>query len=353
MKKIITLLSIALLSNLSVKGQIIQQDIDISNLVNDTEKIANEYFSPAFKGFIYSMNNGWYHTAKVHKKFGFDITIGASASIIPTKDEIFNIGALNLTNTANEQVSVDIENTPTIGGSNSDNIETATVTHTITENFNGTDYSYTTHFELPGGVKDDLPLNAVPAPSLQIALGLPYKFEIIGRIVPEVGTDDVRGNILGLGLKKEITSIFGPMEKTPLHVSLLAAFTKMKVDYTIDEINEVDIDVTDGALEFDLNSYTVQAIASLNFPIINFYGGVGFNAGKTTLKMLGDYTVAYEDSGVTATGTATNPFNLSTTVSGVNATLGARLSLGFFKIFGSYTMQEYNSINAGIALSFR
>ncbi|WP_394420657.1 DUF6588 family protein [Tenacibaculum mesophilum] len=28
-------------------------------------------------------------------------------------------------------------------------------------------------------------------------------------------------------------------------------------------------------------------------------------------------------------------------------------SLVFFKIFGSYTLQEYNSVNAGIAFSFR
>ena len=49
----------------------------------------------------------------------------------------------------------------------------------------------------------------------------------------------------------------------------------------------------------------------------------------------------------------TNPLSLSSSSGSFNTTLGARLSLGFFKIFGSYTLQEYNSVNAGIAFSFR
>lgn len=334
-----------------VKAQ--QIEIDPTDLVQDTEKVANEYFAPAFKGFIYSMNNGWYHTAKVHKTLGFDITIGASASIIPSKDELFNIAAILNNSTS---TSTNNTNTPTIGGNSSDNSQPAELTHTVQQEFQDTTYSFSTDFELPGGVKDDLPLNAVPAPSIQIGLGLPYKFEAILRLVPEVGSDDVKGNLLGIGLKKEITSLFGPLDKTPLHISLLAAYTKMDVDYTFDEINEDNINVIDGgSAKFELRSYTIQAIASLNFPIINFYGGVGYNGGSTSLDLLGDYVIDYKTSiaSVSGTGEITNPFSFDTQVGGFNATIGTRLSLGFFKIFASYTLQEYNSINAGIALSFR
>jgi hypothetical protein len=42
----------------------------------------------------------------------------------------------------------------------------------------------------------------------------------------------------------------------------------MTVDYNIN--SNGDVSVQDGLAEFKLNSYTVQAIASLNFPIINF-----------------------------------------------------------------------------------
>jgi len=37
---------------------------------------------------------------------------------------------------------------------------------------------------------------------------------------------------------------------------------------------------------------------------------------------------------------------------GMNGTLGVRLNLSFFKIFASYTLQEYNTATAGIAFSF-
>ena len=39
--------------------------------------------------------------------------------------------------------------------------------------------------------------------------------------------------------------------------------------------------------------------------------------------------------------------------SGFRTTLGARLSLGFFKIFADYTLQEYNALSLGIAFSVR
>jgi hypothetical protein len=70
--------------------------------------------------------------------------------------------------------------------------------------------------------------------------------------------------------------------------------------------------------------------------------------------MLGTYDLDYDvNGGGTVTETVVDPLNLDFNASGFKTTVGARLSLGFFKIFGSYTLQEYNTVNAGIALSFR
>ena len=315
----------------------------------DATKLTNAYLNPAMKGFIYSMNNGWYHTAKVHKKFGFDITIGANISFIPSKDEVFNIAKLNLSN--NTTVTNGVTSSPTVAGS--EDITPADLWYETTVN----GQTVSADFTMPNGVKEDLPANAVPAPSIQVGLGLPFKLEAMVRYVPEVGSDDVKGSLFGIGLKKEITSWFGPLDKLPLHVSLLAAYTNMNVDYTIGDVDG-DIEVRNGITQFKLNSYTVQAIASINFPIINFYGGVGYNGGSTDLDLKGDSFVAnYESSTIPSIivreDLGKNPLSLSTSTGGFNATIGTRLSLGFFKIFGSYTMQEYNSVNAGIAFSFR
>jgi hypothetical protein len=300
---------------------------------NDRVKLIEAYISPAMKGLIYSMNNGWYHTAKVHKTLGFDLSVSLNASLVPEEDEMFSLSGLKSINTGSITAA-------TVAGSE----DTRPLT---TINFTEGGETYSTTFNAPGGVKESLPLNAIPAPAVQFSLGLPAKFEISLRLVPEMGKEDVKGSLLGVGLKKEITSWFGPLGATPLHVSLLAAYTTMNVEYDI-QGNE-DITVENGLAEFKLNSYTVQAIASLNFPILNLYGGIGYGAGNSTLKMLGDYTLSYGP----LSRTITDPIDSKFDAGSFRTTIGTRISLPFLKIFGSYTLQEYNTANLGIAISLR
>ena len=305
----------------------------------DANKLTESYINPAMKGLIFGMNSGWYHTAKVHKKLGFDISIGLNASIVPSKDELFNFADLDLTSITSTSAT-----SPTVVGSGDGSIINV---GTIVQG-----QAVTASFEMPSGIKDDLPLNAIPTPVVQLSLGLPYKFDVMLRLVPKVGTNDVKGKLLGLGLKKEITSLFGALDKLPLHVSVLGGYTTMNVDYAIDE-NTFSGQNQQAA--FKLNSFTIQGIASLNFPIINIYGGLGYSGGNSTFKMLGIYNIDYTPvvAGPTITETLTDPLDLDFKTSGFRTTLGVRISLGFFKIFGDYTLQEYNTVSAGIAFSFR
>jgi len=307
----------------------------------DANKLTESYINPAMKGMIYGMNSGWYHTAEVHKKFGFDISIGLNASMVPKKDELITFADLGLAS-----ISTGASTSPTLLGSGDG------ATMTVNTAVQGETVSAS--FEMPSGIKDDLPLNAVPTPAIQLGVGLPYKFDVMLRLVPEVGDEDVKGKLFGVGLKKEITSIFGPLDKLPLHVSILGAYTSMNVNYGMDG---TEIPGQNQHATFKLNSYTFQALASLNFPIINFYGGVGYSAGKSTLKMLGTYELEYDTGDPapndTITETITDPLNIGFNASGMRATIGTRLSLGFFKIFADYTIQEYSTLNGGIAFSFR
>lgn len=334
MKKL-TLLVLLGLVTITSKAQELESILLASK--DDASKLTSAYINPAMKGLIYGMNSGWYHTAKVHKKLGFDISIGANLSIAPTEDELMVFADLGLTSISSASTT-----SPTVFGSGDGaqmNVNAVVQGQNVTASF-----------EMPSGISEDLPMNAVPTPSLQLSVGLPYKFDVMLRLVPEVGSDDVKGNLLGVGLKKEITSIFGALEKLPLHVSVLAAYSTMNVDYVIDGGT---IPGQDQRTEFKLNSYTVQAIGSLNFPIINIYGGIGYSGGSSSLKMLGDYELTYNTSGGTIVETVTDPLNLDFDASGFRTTIGARLSLGFFKIFGDYTIQEYNTFSTGIAFSFR
>jgi hypothetical protein len=311
----------------------------------DSKKLMQAYFAPGMEGFINAMNNGWYHTAKVHKPFGFDLAIGLSGAMIPTEKELFNISALGLKSVTSSSATAS-----TFAGP-------ANTTKMIVETkIEGQDVSAT--FDSPEGILGDLPAKAVPAPIVQLSVGLPFKLEAMLRFVPEtnIGEDDGSVKMLGLGLKKEITDWFGPMDKTPLHVSLLAAYTTMDVNYGIADQLTGPIQVENALTTFNLTAFTVQAIASLNFPIINLYGGIGYNSGSASYEMSGEFTGEYQTGNPlqpTVTQPLIIPSNLDFDSSGVTTTLGARLSLGFFKIFGSYAFQEYNTFSAGVAISIR
>ena len=179
--------------------------------------------------------------------------------------------------------------------------------------------------------------------------------------MPKLNFDDsVEANLIGLGLQHDLTQYLGPIDKLPLSVSILGAFTNMDVTYNIEDDDPSDeVTVTNGEAAFEMKTWTVQAIGSLDFKIITLYGSVGYNGGKSSIKINGTYDLEYdiEDGGGTVIGTAsdsvTDPIDLNFESTGVRGTLGARLNLAFFKIFADYTLQEYNTLSAGIAFSFR
>ena len=165
--------------------------------VGDSQKLLQAYFAPGMEGFINSMNNGWAHTAKVHKKFGFDISLGGSISSIPTEREVFNVAALGLVSVTSSSATAS-----TFGGPD---VQTQM---TVNTTING--QNVTANFNTPGGIREDLPLNGVPAPVAQITMGLPWKMDVMLRFVPkiDIGEDDGSVDMFGIGLKKEITSWF-------------------------------------------------------------------------------------------------------------------------------------------------
>lgn len=360
MKKLTCLVLTILAVNFNTKAQDGFEGILLAD-PTDTNTLMEAYFAPAMEGFIYSMSNGWYHTAKVHNKLGFDLSLGLNASQVPSEREVFNIAALGL-------VSVTSNSTEASTFAGPDNATTFTATRTFTFTDPNTGQSrteqFSANFETPAGVS--LPLNAVPAPLAQLTVGLPvFDTDVMVRFVPETNVGDAGSTkLFGIGLKKEITSWFGPLDKLPLHVSLLAAYTTMDVSYGIDDVDfptdqtQAGIEVKNALAAFDLSSYTVQAVASLNFPIISVFGGFGYSRGESNLRMDGTYRGRFSYTEPVTNRTFTETVNLaapdlSFNASGIRTTLGARLSLGFFKIFGSYTIQEFNTISAGIAIGIR
>ncbi|WP_372643620.1 DUF6588 family protein [Ancylomarina sp.] len=309
----------------------------------DASKLTENYVNPVAKGFMYGLNSGWYTTARTHKKFGFDITFVANLAQVPSKDEAFSFVASDYNNISLASGSPKIQTF--MGGENNTTLNAKIAT-------DGGDFKLT-DFTMPDGIGDDLPMNAVPSVTLQVGIGIPViDADLKIRYLPKIATSDLETGMFGIGIQKSFSKLL-KIDKTPFDVSALVAYTRLTAEYDIEA--ESGLDGSGQLMEFSTNAYTIQAIASVNLKLIEFYGAVGFNTAKMDVDIKGTYDLEYtlEGTGMTVTETITDPVSVEFDASGVRATLGTRLNLGFFKIFADYTMQEYNTITGGIAFSFR
>lgn len=320
---------------------------------DDAERLTQEYINPALKGIVYSMNDGWYTTGETHKLFGFDITIGANLATVPNQDKTFVFRSADY-NTLSARRGDNIQVSTVLGDDGSTTIFDVSVPV-------GDGTFKVAEFEMPGGIGADFPLRGVPAPVIQFGIGLPTKTDFKLRLVPNLGLDEKVDNFLiGLGLQHDITQYIPGMEMTPFNLSALVAYGHTKVTYAIDDESVLDdVEVRNGEALFRLNTLTVQAIGSIDLKIVDFFASLGFGSGGSRLAMNGDYTLSYdlEDGQGNFLGTIqetiSDPLDFKVNVSSMRFGAGMRLNLSIFKIFASYTLQEYSTISAGIALSVR
>lgn len=339
MKKLV-LLILTLVLSYSAKSQ----DLDVLlKAGDDASLLFQNYMTPVMNGMSYSLNDGWYTTAKTHKKLGFDLTINVSTAIVPKSSRTFQFSASDYQYLTLESGNSEIQTV--MGGNNNSTIG-------VRIPYNNGSYKVA-EINMPDGVGGDMPLNAVPSPMIQASVGIPFSTDISLRILPKINTNDIDGSLFGIGIKHNLMQYFGPLDKLPLNIALFAGYTTMTSTYNLQNVSTLAGNNQEAA--FKLNAYTVQAVASLDFPIITVFGSVGFDKGNSTLKIKGTYELEYTDtsSNTTITESVTDPINMDFNANGFRGTLGARFNLGFFKIYGNYTLKEYNTVSAGISFSFR
>ena len=302
---------------------------DLENVLaattHDAQKLVDAYVAPLGQSLTYSLNSGWASSAKTHKKFGFDITFGINSPSVSDNAKSFNIKALNL-----QELTSSATRANTVFGANSN----TTFTYTIP----GT--SITQSLEMPGGLGDELIMNSVPAPYLQVGLGLFFETDLIVRYVPKLENQGAELGLLGIGFKHNLVQYFGFMDKLPLNISALASYSKMNLEYQLSSTSP------DQMINYDVDTFTLQAIGSLDFPIISIVGGIGYGNGDIAFNMLGDYSLLYP-------GTPKDPLSSEKTYTNTHAVIGLQANLLFLKLFANYTLQEFNTLNIGMSLSFR
>ncbi|PCH53416.1 MAG: hypothetical protein COC22_02815 [Flavobacteriaceae bacterium] len=340
MKKL-TFLLLAIVVSISAKSQ----DLDaLLKAGDDASLLFQNYMEPVMDGMTYSLNDGWVTTAKTHKKLGFDLTINVSTSIVPNSSRTFQFNATDYKYLSLQSGNSEIQTV--MGGNNTTKID-------VRIPYSNGNFKIT-EINMPDGLGGDLPLNAVPSPMIQASVGIPFSTDISIRFLPKINTNDVDGNLFGAGIKHNLMQYFGPLDKLPLNVALFVGYTTITSTYNLQNVSTLD--GNNQEVDFKLNAFTIQAVASLDFPIITLFGSLGFDKGNSTLKVKGSYKLVYIDATTNISLppiTVNNPINMNFNTNGFRGTLGARLNLGFFKIYGNYTIKEYNTISTGISFSFR
>ncbi|WP_369048289.1 DUF6588 family protein [Tenacibaculum sp. UWU-22] len=338
MKKLI-LFIICCISAISLQAQ---NDVDalLAAGVKDAQRFTNDYLKPGTNGLMHSINANWFNTAEVKPLGGFEVSIVANASIINNKKKQF------LLNTN------DYNNVKFVEGSDSQMVATALgkndpdilVEITYDDPIFG---KQTEQITLPSGIGSSSG-NLLPTAFIQGGVGVSKGIELKARFVPKIKTDEVSIGMYGAGLQVEITKWLPVDKLLPISIAGLVAYTHLDASYDLTKSSGISGE--NQHLKNNTNTWLVQLIASTKLPVINFYGGIGYISGKSGSDLLGTYRVS---NGVLTSETIKDPFSVSSEVSAIRGTLGAKLKLGFFRLNAEYHMSDFDAFSLGLAFGFK
>jgi len=309
--------------------------------VADATKYLESYMEPAFVGIGFGLQSGWYNTAKTHGFLGFDLTIIAAATQIPSANEFFtfrNSDYENIVYAGGNEVRV-----PTLLGPNlgADDLPELTFLDP------GTGEEIIRLSAPTGlGLDESFPINAVPSPIIQVGIGLFKNTELKIRLIPEaaveslLGDDELNYNLFGIGILHDIKQWLPADKLLPIDLSIFAGFTKLSASAALnpDDANP------DQFTEFEANTVLVQAVVSKKLAFVTFFAGIGWAQSDVDFRLKGTFD--------TETSVLVDPISFGYSNSGFRSNLGLRLKFLFLTLSGEYAFQEYNTVSASIGFSF-
>lgn len=297
------------------------------------------YIAPIAKDYGQLANNGWYTTAAVHKRWGFDLNVTVTTININSEAETF--AAPPLTGVAYQ------------GGTTP--LQTAYGTAGVFPNFqfnagpnSGISFKGTDGAE-PG---KDLPVGSLVIPTLQFGLGIFKGTDLRIRYTPKITIGDTELDNWGVGIMHDIKQHIPGLREIPFSLSVFAGYTKLKT--TVDLSGYYAGSGQEGVGES--SSYTIQALVGKDIKFLSVYGGVGYNASSTDFTINGTYQVTSTDTNqpLTSEVTLTDPFSESFSINGIRATAGLRLKFGPITLNGDYTFVGKQSLlTAGFGITVR
>ncbi len=344
----------ALLSVLFFVSSSAFSQIDDFNFIRsstaDATKFLQAYMAPWTNAFGAGLNGGWYNTAKPHKPLGFDITTSINVGIVPESAGQFDISSLGMTKLSGSGT------TPSISGPKASG-------PVLTYQEGGQTLA---SFNAPGGAN----WRYIPVPTLGVGIGLPLGSELKGRFIPKLNIRDGDISLWGVGLMHNLTQYLPGDKILPFDVSVFGGYTKLQGNIALSILPDASfpqnynppVSFAGQNMNVCITSMNYSAIASLNLPVITFYGGLGYSKTKTTLQLEGNFPtpvlvatptphVEYNNAGI-KTSKDFSDIGIED-FSGLRANIGFRIKLAVITIHADYTKANYSVVSTGLGFSFR
>ncbi|SMD36408.1 hypothetical protein SAMN04488029_2883 [Reichenbachiella faecimaris] len=330
----------------------------------DVTEYLNSYIKPGMFSFANGMAGGWYNTAKTHKPLGFDLTLTVNVANIPNDQRQFLFNPNNYSNLRLEGSPSGTTDLPTlVGGDTNERLELQG-TYTAPD---GESYEYTaTTFDAPEGFDPsdlNLPIVGVPVPMIQLGVGLIKNTDIKIRYGKYEATVDASSglsndlkygvNLFGVGIMHDFKQWIPGIKHLPLDMSIFVGYMRFKSTVDFDEDNSSFS--AEGTTEMIANNTTIQALVSKKLSILTLYGGIGYNAVSSGLKVKGHIENKELQNSITGENyEVDDPVDFTYDGgSTFRGTVGLRLKLAFITLHTDYTFQKYNTLTAGLGFSFR
>jgi len=313
------------------------QDLSAELQKVGTQNVKN-YINPIFNGFSADLNSAFYHSADLHDVLGFDVGVKVGLARITDEQKTYDFvtpsqlkysGAILIAGT---DYDADVPGAPTaVGAKDAKKYVKIKQSSIYYSAFHLAHPNDDVLFEIPNGFN----LPAVPLMMPQLAIGLPFGLEVIGRYIPTVSAGDAgKFNYMGFGLRYDIGQW---LPKVPLDLAVHFATQKL----TFKSKDDKDI--------FSAKGTAFGVEASKRFFILTVYGGFQLESASFTLgKIDGNFT--------TPDGSETTFTIPEQTFDGNNnsrATLGVRVLLAIVNIHAEYSFAKTPVLAAGVGISFR
>lgn len=305
----------------------------------DASKLTQAYLKPIFTGLGTAINSGWFTSAKAKNTLRFDLRFTVTAAIVPNSDKSFDVRSLGLTSMAPAPNANPIS--PTFSGDDTQG------TKMRLNPPSGFPADPNSDFNLPNGTD----FGYIPAPQLQLTVGIPQNIDVSLRYIPKVDLKDYgQIDMFGAGAKVEVLPlILGKAQKVvPIDVAVALGFTQLNYNLPLSVGSNPD---PNQRLTAKIKGMSADAIVSKTIAVFTPFASVGYQKSESNLKALGTYEFQVPVSPATPTGRQiyNDPFAFSQTdVSGMRASLGFQLHLAFFRVYASYTQAKYAYVNGGI-----